>query len=568
MSLALIAVAAWPGSARAGEVVRASCHASTVLNAGPDHPELPPTNEWVCDNTDFADSPPVAWLFFTPTDIAGMQVTHFVTDIGRFQTMTLIAMGPDGPVRSRSYRMADVDIYANGPKFALPLPDLAGATGLVVAIEKPWTARLSTRAWLQDQHGDADSLGWSHEGMLAVAVVIGMILVSLFHHVAAYSLMRQRAALWMTATLGSLLLLTLTASGMIHFVLDLRLGTIVWLSTLALFAPACIGAGLLTHHMTDAELGENRRKLLQGGAIATFTIVTLLCLPLEPLRPLGPVVLLVLPVLLFIGAAAACAEALGNGCTRARFHMAMWGSMALVYVANASRATGLAVGSDWIDFLLFGGTMLTATFGTMAMVSNVDSIRQEKERESARLDALTNLIDLDPLTGIFNRRAFEQRFVELRSDGFHALAVVDLDHFKMVNDQFGHTTGDRVLQEVAAVLASDRDGIAFRMGGEEFVVMLRGSHIQQRAEQMRRAITIRIANEVDGIDGPITASMGLIESPPGGASTMRQLYSHADRLLYEAKYSGRNRLISERIQVFDAPARERRVQDRRQAVRP
>ncbi|HEX2794950.1 MAG TPA: GGDEF domain-containing protein, partial [Croceicoccus sp.] len=122
---------------------------------------------------------------------------------------------------------------------------------------------------------------------------------------------------------------------------------------------------------------------------------------------------------------------------------------------------------------------------------------------------------------------------------------------------------DRVLQEVAAVLAGDKDAIAFRLGGEEFVVMLRGGQVQERAEQLRRAITIRVANEVAGIDGPVTASMGLIESPPGGACSMRQLYSQADRLLYEAKYSGRNRLISERIQVFQPPSRERRRNDRR-----
>lgn len=160
----------------------------------------------------------------------------------------------------------------------------------------------------------------------------------------------------------------------------------------------------------------------------------------------------------------------------------------------------------------------------------------------------------DPLTGLLNRRGIEPRYAELREQGFDTLAVLDLDHFKDVNDRFGHQKGDDVLVAVGDALCGDaqRQHIAARLGGEEFMVLLRGPETLRRAEALRRSITARVANQVEGLDRPITCSMGVIEIPHGGGLPMSfaALYARADTLLYEAKATGRNRGVSERLTVF------------------
>ena len=90
------------------------------------------------------------------------------------------------------------------------------------------------------------------------------------------------------------------------------------------------------------------------------------------------------------------------------------------------------------------------------------------------------------------------------------------------------------------------------MGGEEFLLLLRGRNAKLRAERHRVAISGRIADDVDGLDRPITASMGLIEVPASVMpnASFSELYDLADRLLYQAKQAGRNRTISERLKVF------------------
>ncbi|WP_172799893.1 GGDEF domain-containing protein [Croceicoccus bisphenolivorans] len=547
------------------EDVRPGCWAATSTVSGGDDPVLPRTDRWICDGQAQEIARGTSWLFFTPADFAMLDTPpdHFVTDIGRFERIHLIVMDASGPLRSRAYSMRDVGTFVNGPKFALPLPDMTRATGLVVAIEKPWSPAIMSQAQLQTRHDIDDALGWSNSAMLVLALLVGLLATPLAYNAAFYRILREPFVLWMLAAEISMLAYVLVSSGLFHHIVDVSLPVSVSISALTLFAPMLFSTGFFLSYLEERTLSETMHQLLMSTAIATGIVGAFFCLPMEFLRPYGHDLFLGAPVPLLVAVAAACVMAARNGSNAVWFQAASWTALAVSALAVMARSSGMGIAGAWPDILLYAAIFAHVAIGSIAVVYRVDIMRRERERVNARLESLTNLIDLDPLTGIFNRRALEQRFAELRSDGFHALAVVDLDHFKQVNDRFGHTVGDRVLQEVAAVLASDKDAIAFRMGGEEFVIMLRGAQIQQRAEQLRRAITIRIANEVDGIDGPITASMGLIESPPGGISSMRQLYSQADRLLYEAKYSGRNRLITERIQVFTPPSRERRMKDRR-----
>jgi diguanylate cyclase (GGDEF)-like protein len=106
----------------------------------------------------------------------------------------------------------------------------------------------------------------------------------------------------------------------------------------------------------------------------------------------------------------------------------------------------------------------------------------------------------------------------------------------------GHSAGDQVLRAVATSLQPGPNVHAYRLGGEEFVLLLRGDDADIQAELRRQAISVTVANAVAGLSRPVTASMGITDI--GDGEDFSTLYDRADKLLYEAKSAGRNRARS------------------------
>ena len=146
---------------------------------------------------------------------------------------------------------------------------------------------------------------------------------------------------------------------------------------------------------------------------------------------------------------------------------------------------------------------------------------------------------LDPLTGVYNRTALRRRVDELNGTPL-AVVMLDIDHFKAVNDTYGHQRGDAVLQAVAEEMRGAlREGEpVYRLGGEEFLVLLPGAGEPEAvlvAERLRAAIT---AARPGGLE--VTVSLGV----SAGTDEYAALYEHADAALYEAKRSGRDRVVA------------------------
>lgn len=156
----------------------------------------------------------------------------------------------------------------------------------------------------------------------------------------------------------------------------------------------------------------------------------------------------------------------------------------------------------------------------------------------------------DSLTGLHNRAALDRHLPrELasfqRDNRPLALLVVDLDHFKQINDQYGHSVGDDVLRAIAeCLLAATRcSDMVFRAGGEEFVVLVHVNQEQQAldaAERIRAAIEscTHVRSTTPGF--PMTASIGLAVATSN--DTLRSLFDRADQAMYAAKHAGRNRV--------------------------
>ena len=157
----------------------------------------------------------------------------------------------------------------------------------------------------------------------------------------------------------------------------------------------------------------------------------------------------------------------------------------------------------------------------------------------------------DHLTGLPNRRAFESKVnADVRhgeiSKGTAALAVFDIDHFKRVNDTYGHEMGDAVLRHVAQTLTRSlrKSDFVARLGGEEFVAVLHdvdGEGFNHIADRIRLAVE-RTPFELDGRTIPVTVSVGLAPLPDQYPCFTR-LFADADNALYQAKGEGRNRVV-------------------------
>jgi len=233
----------------------------------------------------------------------------------------------------------------------------------------------------------------------------------------------------------------------------------------------------------------------------------------------------------------------------------MWFALPAVTLGMRFSTRGVALGTAYILVLMLVATVgldpatasehrqeLTAAFALVLATVILSGALVESDRAHRRRSTL------DPLTGLFNRNALEQRLGEIdgqptsAEEGLsHALLLCDLDHFKRVNDQLGHAAGDAVLQNVAYTMRSAlRAGDSiYRVGGEEILVVLPGAgedDAVEIAERLRRAVRERRPVGVS-----VTISVGVADSRPGPLDT-DELVGLADTALYSAKAGGRDRV--------------------------
>jgi diguanylate cyclase (GGDEF)-like protein len=174
-------------------------------------------------------------------------------------------------------------------------------------------------------------------------------------------------------------------------------------------------------------------------------------------------------------------------------------------------------------------------------LEKIKSLQAELEEQAVR----------DPLTGLFNRRYFqetlEREIARAKRENMPVgIIVMDLDRFKQINDSFGHKAGDNFLREIGNLLMHNirREDAACRIGGEEFVIVMPGASIEvtgHRAELIRSMTeTLRLVDTVDGFI--VTMSLGISAYPALGAGG-EEILIQADRALYQAKKNGRNQVV-------------------------
>jgi diguanylate cyclase (GGDEF)-like protein len=184
----------------------------------------------------------------------------------------------------------------------------------------------------------------------------------------------------------------------------------------------------------------------------------------------------------------------------------------------------------------------TANRQLYAQLLEIQSLQEKLHEQAIR----------DPLTGCFNRRflieSIMREFSRAQREGYPiSLLMLDVDHFKRVNDTYGHQTGDIVLQHLGELLRSTtrQADISARYGGEEFVQVYPNMSLEnaiERAEIIRAAFSTFSIPHVQ-MSGPLTISIGVASFPEHGL-IYEEVLEHADKALYQAKNTGRNRVVS------------------------
>jgi diguanylate cyclase (GGDEF)-like protein len=232
----------------------------------------------------------------------------------------------------------------------------------------------------------------------------------------------------------------------------------------------------------------------------------------------------------------------------------MWLGLPVVTLGARFEPRGVRVGVAYTIALLLAVTVgldhdtvleqpqeLFFPFALIIAMAILGGAALQSEREHRRVAVI------DPLTGLLNRSAFAQRLGELQhqidqgAESSLGFLVGDIDHFKRINDEHGHPVGDAVLRDVAYAMRSELRAfdLVYRLGGEEFAILLPGADLaktREIAERLRRAVA---GSSTGGISVTMSFGAGAVG---GDGVRLAQLYAQADAALYEAKRAGRNRV--------------------------
>lgn len=207
----------------------------------------------------------------------------------------------------------------------------------------------------------------------------------------------------------------------------------------------------------------------------------------------------------------------------------------------------------------FIATVIAASLGIILFIVFYRLVGSIESELSKHQKALRQIATNDGLTGVYNRRSFDTIIAKeveraKRYDRNLSLMIIDIDHFKQVNDRFGHIAGDSVLKALAEKLSGQlrsNDHLA-RYGGEEFMIILPETPLEMAqllAERIRKAVGEQDYHVDENQTSHLTLSIGVASCP--AADTVEELISHADSALYEAKETGRNKVC-----IFNPESKE------------
>lgn len=409
----------------------------------------------------------------------------------------------------------------------------------------------------------------AHDGQLGIGLYYGILLALLFYNLILWVKLRDGSYFWYMAHI--------TAFGLVLFCLNGLAFKYLWPDSIWLqdrcvpisICLAQIGMQQFVRHFLGLAQRWREADRFSLAMIALFVILGIasIWLPYRVATTLASA--LVLPSVAWV--AIVSLGMLRRGYTPARILLWAWAAYLIGTAAFTLVAFGVLPKVFLTEYGVQIGSALEMILLSFALAYRYAALRNENEklvreaneqlerkvaeRTSELQVALEQLAEInrrDGLTGVFNRHHFREQLESLLRDsrtGHRNLGVlmVDVDHFKRINDQLGHLAGDECLRKVAQTMRDTLEpfgGIVARFGGEEFVAALPGSN-EARALEAAEAVRMRIAAtpiEVEGKPVPVTVSVGVfsLDAFPLATANPEDALRRADAALYTAKEDGRN----------------------------
>jgi diguanylate cyclase (GGDEF)-like protein len=435
---------------------------------------------------------------------------------------------------------------------------------------------------------------WQHDGLdlqanqenLGFGLIYGAILALLLYNLFIFVYLRDSAYFWYVLTMAASLLFIASMSGHGFQYLWPNGPVPAWLDRISLPILVCIGILRFTQKLLSTQLSLRRAHWLLNFCISLYVLcffANLAGYRSESSLIIGLIPILAVPIVLLCAAIR-----WKQGFTPALFYLLGYGCVLLSFVVLVLRAAGLVQPDESTAYLFPLAVAVEAILFSFALAYRIQILKQEKtaalnqanHEKTARLalaqanaDELCKAVALrtaelaaanaclmqreqelqhaafhDPLTELPNRRYLvEHCAAALANAERHkqtiALLLIDLDHFKPINDKFGHDAGDLMLQSIAQRLREHvRSGDAIaRLGGDEFAVLICGDAAEQHARDIAQRLLDELAKPVMyGAERlTVTISIG-IALYPRHASNFTTLYKAADQMLYKVKSRGRS----------------------------
>ncbi|TYC85486.1 diguanylate cyclase [Novosphingobium sp. BW1] len=495
---------------------------------------------WNCSHSNWQVSGSQA--SFVRIDVAGRKLPQdavLTTRLTRYRSLSITAIGANGRNVTRQIPPGALHFSTTRWQMYTALPRLDGPVeAYVLKVTGPRHIGLLSDA----QIGARASPMAVGNRQLILAALCGLMLMPLILNFVFFRILRQRFILWHAAAVLAMLTQTLVSSGLINRFVRLSVTEVCLLSTLSwafmVIATLRFFIGLIEPETLSARQRFAVELLCPWFLFwsAYYFLADGVLLPsVAPLYYMS-----FLPIIATLLATIVLAALRGSRLVC--FQIVGWTPLMLLGIARNLSILGLTDAPLGLMVEQHFAIAFEVAVTTLGVAERIMTIRLQRDHALAEARFQANLALHDPLTGLCNRRAIEEKFDTLFRTGFHTMAALDIDHFKAINDTHGHAAGDEVLRAVAEALTDDQDILTVRMGGEEFLLLLRGEDALERAERLRQAIPSRVAKQHAGLRKLVTASMGVYrpDTSPAHVPSFTEAYTACDELLYAAKAAGRD----------------------------
>ncbi|QLC25566.1 diguanylate cyclase [Parasphingopyxis algicola] len=498
-----------------------------------------------CRDGDFSIAGPRVWAFAPVADLADIGEPLLLSvDPSSFERMLVHVRDAEGHWTGRSYdnRIA-AENWRAGMRFTVGLAtDGADVTALAVAFDRPrLPSNISNLALTGPLAAETNHVRTS----LFYAFFIALLIVPMIYNLAFFSVLREQFMLWHIGMGCGIIGYAIFSGGFVYYLVpDIALPTRWTLNMWSIAVGVTASAMFCRTFLEPGKVSPLILRAIDASAILILVTTATVTLGGPPLRVIGQKIYLLSFAPATTLFAIAIIQALFRDSRAARFQAVAWSALILCAFDRIGRGIGLYEGPAILDFAIYIALAFETVVTALGIADRVMTIRRQRDSARESEAAFEKLASTDYLTGLNNRRALVAAFDDATgSFGARGFALVDLDHFKRVNDRHGHDVGDRVLQSIAQVMREWSNVTAGRIGGEEFVALIHSADPRETAKRLCAAISDHVRDAVPELQDPLTASIGLVPILPGQSFT--EAYRAADKCLYRAKEAGRNQVVAD-----------------------